>query len=285
MPALGRSDFRIPDLRVLEVGRLIPHEQEDESRRASLGARLREAGVLRNPPVVTPASAGRTDRYVILDGANRASTLRSMNAPHIVAQVVRYEDQGVHLSTWHHAIAAGRPKELERALCKIPGVTRKESDLSHARALLARREAIAFLVRLDGPVVSLHGSLELGERNALLNALVDQYRVRYPYHRVTKDSIEDARARHPDVTSLIVFPKFDPEEILKVARSGARLPAGITRHVIPWRALRINLPLDLLKDRTRPLAEKDCWLQSWLAERMERNTVRFYEESTVLFDE
>ncbi|HKW52003.1 MAG TPA: hypothetical protein VJQ53_09745 [Candidatus Eisenbacteria bacterium] len=262
---------------------LVPHEKEDQRRTESLAARLRESGVLRNPPIVTPS--GSDQRFVVLDGANRVSTVRAAGFPHVVVQVVGYEDPGVRLSTWHHALGKVAAEELERALASIPGLESHREDLSHARALLARRESIAFVERADGGVICLHGGPDLHARNALLNAVVDLYRGKHPYHRVTRDSIEEAQARHPDAAALVVFPHFHPEEILEVALGGARLPAGITRHVIAWRALRINMPLDVMADTGRKLPEKQRWLAEWLAERVSQNAVRFYEESTVLFDE
>ena len=63
------------------------------------------------------------------------------------------------------------------------------------------------------------------------------------------------------------------------------MPAGITRHLIRWRALRINLPLDRLADTSRDIEEKNRWLQDWMRQKLAQRQVRFYEESTVLFDE
>ncbi|TMQ66266.1 MAG: hypothetical protein E6K79_02625 [Candidatus Eisenbacteria bacterium] len=283
MPHADPSGFRLPDLRFAAVDLLVPHEKEDQRRTESLAARLRESGILRNPPIVTPARSDQ--RFVVLDGANRVSTIRAAGFPHVVVQVVPYEGPGVRLSTWHHALGKVAAEELERALPSIPGLESHREDLSHARALLARREAIAFVERADGAVICLHGGPDLHARNALLNAVVDLYRGKHPYHRVTRDSIEEARGRHPDAAALVVFPQFHPEEILEVALGGARLPAGITRHVIAWRALRINMPLDVMADPSRKLPEKQRWLSEWLAERVEQSAVRFYEESTVLFDE
>ncbi len=280
------TQFRTPDLRIIEVDRLVPHEKEDERRTKALGSRLSESGVLRNPPIVTPtAEAGGDGRFVVLDGANRVSTVRAAGYPHLVVQVVRYEGPDVRLSTWHHALGAAAAEELERGLATISGLDRRREDVSHARALLARRESIAFVAAAGGDVTSLQGGHDLHERNALLNAVVDLYRGKHPYSRVTRDSIEEAREGHPEVASLVVFPHFQPEEILEVALGGARLPAGITRHVIAWRALRINMPLDMLADRTRSTDEKNRWLAAWMAERVAQNAVRYYEESTVLFDE
>ena len=287
MPFTESGNFRVPDLRFLEIERLIPHEREDPKRTHALEGRLQADGVLRNPPVVAaaPAEGQRAHRFVVLDGANRVSTLRAAGFPHIVAQVVAYDPPAVRLSTWHHAVALDRPEELDHRLARISGLTVRPQDLSHARALLARREAIAFLVRTDGSALSLHGGRDVHRKNELLNAVVDLYRGRQSYHRVTRDSFEEARAHYPDVTRLVVFPHFVPEEILAVALAGARLPAGITRHVIAWRALRVHLPLGMMADRGRSLAQKNRWLAEWIADRMAVNAVRFYEESTVLFDE
>jgi len=114
---------------------------------------------------------------------------------------------------------------------------------------------------------------------------VDRYRGRVRLHRVASDSFADAQAEHPEVTALVVFPHFAPAEVLELATSGARLPAGITRHVIPWRALRLNVPLERLADRAQTTEEKNRWLAEWLREKMLKREVRFYQESTVLFDE
>jgi hypothetical protein len=102
---------------------------------------------------------------------------------------------------------------------------------------------------------------------------------------VANDSLEEAQTDHPEVTALVVFPHFEPAEVLELATSGARLPAGITRHLVSWRALRLNVPLDLLADAQRTLDEKNRWLDEWVRDKTVQRQVRFYQEPTVLFDE
>lgn len=286
MSQTAQSDFRLPDLRIVPAASLVPHERPDESRTAPLVARLRESGVLKNPPVVTRLqSSDGGERFVVLDGANRSAAARAAGLPHMLVQVVPYDDPAIHLSTWHHALTSFSCEALERELASVPGLERRGDDLRHARALLARREAIAYVVCNADRATTLHGGHDLHERNSLLNALVDIYGKRVPFHRVLRDSLEEIRSRFPEVTALVIFPQFQPDEILEIATSGARLPAGITRHVIPWRALRVNIPLEILADPARTLEEKNRWLSAWIAERVAQRDVRFYEESTVLFDE
>jgi hypothetical protein len=286
MPGTETHEPKLPDLRIVPTALLVPHEQEHESRVGRLSERLRAAGVLKNPPIVTEVLApDRGARLVVLDGANRVSAARAAGLPHFLVQVVRYDDPGVELTTWHHALSGFPYERLERELQRVPGLKLGHEGQSQARALLGRREAIAFVLSGPNDALTLLGDHGLYERNALLNAVVDLYRDRVPFHRATRDSLSEARARFPDVTALVVFPKFHPDEIIEIATSGARLPAGITRHVIPWRALRVNIPLDVLADPAKSVEEKNRWLQAWIEERIAQKHVRFYAESTILFDE
>jgi hypothetical protein len=286
MPGTETHEPQLPDLRVVPTALLVPHEQEDESRVGRLSDRLKAAGFLKNPPIVTEVvTPERGPCLVVLDGANRVSAARAAGLPHFLVQVVRYDEGSVELTTWHHALSGYPYERLERELRRVPGLTLGREGPSHARALLARREALAFVLSESDEALTLLGDHGLYERNALLNAVVDLYRDRVPFHRATRDSWSEARGRFPDVTALVVFPKFHPDEIIEIATSGARLPAGITRHVIPWRALRVNIPLDILADPVKPIDEKNRWLKAWIEERIAQKHVRFYAESTVLFDE
>jgi hypothetical protein len=170
-------------------------------------------------------------------------------------------------------------------LRKISGLTLEETDPGRGRALLARREALACVMFSDGSCVALEGGYDLQQRNTLLNGVVDLYRGDKRFYRVATDSIDSARHRHPDATAVVVFPRFEPAEVLELATCDSRLPAGITRHLVAWRALRLNVPLDKLADRATSLDEKTRWLAGWLEEKRSSRQVRFYEEPTVLYDE
>jgi hypothetical protein len=202
----------------------------------------------------------------------------------MVVQVVRYMDPMVQLSTWYHALCGLSRPELEAALDGIDGLVWAPADAMHARAQLARREALATVALPGSATLTVHGGRDIRERNALLNALVDTYRGRH-FYRVTSDSLEDVHSRHPEVVAIMVFPHFEPAEIVELASSGSRLPAGITRHLIRWRALRVNIPLERLADRDCSVEDKNRWLEGWLRDKLSQREVRFYEEPTVLFDE
>lgn len=280
-------DFRLPDLRFVPTEDVYPHEYNDQQRTEPLVRKLRESGVMKNPPIVAQVGDGQRieTRYIVLDGANRSTAAKAAGWPHVVVQVVRYEQPWVQLFTWYHALTAEARGHLEQGLAKIDGLQMTHMDKIHGRALLARREALACVSLSEGDVLVLQGGRTLTERNQLLNAVVGVYQDKLPYVRVNTDSLTQARKEHPDVTALVIFPRFDPAEVIDLASSGEHLPAGITRHLIQWRALRLNIPLSMCQDAEMPLELKNSWLQRWMAERLTQRTVRFYEEPTVLFDE
>jgi hypothetical protein len=281
------TDFHLPDLRFVPVDAIFAHEWHDAQRSRPLVGRLRESGVLRNPPIVTQVGDGHRvePRYVVLDGANRSTAARAAGWPHIVVQVVRYETPSVHLHTWFHALTADARDVLERALPALPGLDAGRESRLHARAMLARREALAAVMLGDDDALVLAGGRTLRERNALLNQVVHVYQDRVPYVRVATDSLAQARLEHPEISALVVFPRYDPSEVIELAGSGEHLPAGITRHLIQWRALRLDIPIEVCEDGTRTLEQKNAWLREWLEQRLMARKVRFYEEPTVLFDE
>jgi L-serine kinase (ATP) / ParB family transcriptional regulator, heme-responsive regulator len=284
MTDLPTRTFALPDLRIVPVDCLIPHERHDEHRMGPLTARLKSQAVLRNPPVVTPLPIPGQERYVVLDGANRSEAAREIALPHFAVQVVRYEEPDVRLLTWNHALAGADARSLFHLLSSVPGISCSRETPAHARAQLARREILAFAASADG-AITLSTPGDFSERNRALNRVVEAYRGKTRVYRVGSDSVEAALERIPDAEAIVVFPRYAPAEVLELAATGERVPAGITRHLVSWRALRVNLPLDLLADRDTSREEKQAWLHSWMRERVEAGSVRFYEESTVLFDE
>ena len=193
--AMAPTEMRLPDLRFVPTEDIYPHELHDSQRTRPLVERLRVSGTLRNPPIVTQIGDGMRvePRYVVLDGANRSTAARAAGWPHLLVQVVRYESPAVELFTWYHALTADARELLELGLSSLPGLTTSRHDHLHARALLARREALACVVLGDDDTIVAHGGRNLHERNELLNHLVHLYQDRLPYTRVTSDSLTSAR--------------------------------------------------------------------------------------------
>ncbi|MDR7416632.1 MAG: hypothetical protein QN193_09395 [Armatimonadota bacterium] len=273
LPAIHRA---FPDLAFVPTEDVLLHEECDPERVARLCERLREEGVLRNPPI----AARLGSRAVVLDGANRTEALRELGACYVLLQRVDYEDPAVELRTWRHLVTEV-PPDLEDRLRELMPVERME----HREAVRALEEGriLAYMWRPEG-TLGLPRGADLLEDVARLRALVAAYKGTARIHRVLGEDPEVLAREYGEVGMLVVFPTFAKREILEMAHNGLKLPTGITRHVIPGRALRVNMPLERML-REDPLPSLQAWLERWMREKVRTHQVRYYAEPTFLFDE
>lgn len=277
-----RYSTDLPDLRIFLAKALIPHEDCDPRRVARLSKRLEEDGILKNPPVV--ASIPESENYVVLDGANRALSFVNLGIPHIIAQRVSYQESGVEVDTWHHVVAGMDITEFESALTLVTGLHLQNCSLEDARAALTNHQAAAYIISAKGVRMVSNSSTTLKHDTALLNSLVSVYKGKADIFRASNDIWEIQKPYYPNITALVVFPRLTPADIIHAAQSREMIPTGITRHIIPHRALNINFPMDILQ-KDWPFEQKEQWLEEWLMERMAANAIRFYSESTFSFNE
>ncbi len=270
----------LPRLEMLPTNLLVPHEECDPRRVEKLSQRLSEDGYLKNPPVVAPLH--ETGRFVILDGATRARAFVELRIPHIVAQVVSYGDPGVELLTWHHVVSKMPLDEFEESLARATGLRLESCTLEEARAALAMGDAAAYIVCANGVRKVSNGDRAHLRDIHMLNDLVRVYRGKADIYRASNDIWEIQAPYYPEITALVVFPQYSPADIMELVRRGEKVPTGITRHVIPNRALFINIPLNVLK-ADWPLERKCEWLNEWWMDQMAANAIRYYSESTFLF--
>jgi hypothetical protein len=280
-----------PDLRIISLEAVREHEYNDDQRTGPLVRRLQMEGLLKNPPLVAPLDPAPATvppdlrRYVVLDGANRCTALEQLGYPHILVQVVKYEPPQVTLSTWHHAVTGLEPERIARGLDAIDGLDVHLTDTLSARAGLARREFIAYVMLADGRVLAARAKAHsLHVQNRLLNALVDTYKLHGGLYRTVAHDLQELHSLYADLTALVVFPNYEPAEVLALARDGELLPPGLTRHLVQGRVLRTNYPLAELRTPD-PLDVKNARLHAWLQAKLAEREVRFYGEGTFLFDE
>lgn len=295
MPTRLTERIDMPDLRLVPVEALVLHEHADDKRVARMNTRLSADGFLKNPPIVAPIPG--TDRFVVLDGANRTRALELLNCKHILAQVVDYKSDHVQLLTWHHLITGRKSVNFLKGISGVEGLVLRPLHLKLARAALADRAILAYIAVpiADSPersaVFTVDGvqgdeHLNTEKSTALLNALVNTYKgdPEVSIHRTNSDDLDDFMDYYDDVSGIVIFPPYTPDDILRLAQAGTKVPTGITRHIISHRALRVNVPVSLMAG-DESLDDKNTWWQEQVRRKLAANEVRFYQESTYLFDE
>jgi L-serine kinase (ATP) / ParB family transcriptional regulator, heme-responsive regulator len=262
---------------------VLVHEWYDEQRTPRLTERIINSDLFRNPPIVTPTQ-DNTNRYIVLDGANRTSALKALNCPDMLVQVVQAGDPGLKLRTWNHVLSGIDPGKLMDRLRIIPDLDLASSE-EEIELPDRPQVGIALIQTIDGKVWGLSATGRTTDRQiAMLNTVVSIYKQAARLDRTTYSEIKELRPLYPDLSALVIFPKFSVPDLVSLASRGCLLPAGITRTTISPRALNVNLPLGILMS-DEPLSDKQAYLQKMIGERYAGNKIVFYPEATMIFDE
>ena len=282
---MAASEY-MPNLRLVPVERVRFHEHPEHKRTLRLVERLRQEAVLRNTPIVAAMEGGD---YLLLDGANRVSAFRELGYSHIPVQVVNYGDARIQLKGWHHLLLNGRALNLQGVFAALEGVRMEAVAPEQLTPLLDSREVHAAWV--DGPsgcwglFPEEPAPIEIRQRIAVMERVVASYEGRSELERIKLADFSQL----PEVIrsadhQLCLFPVLGKDEMVQLASEGVMIPTGLTRHLIPGRALGLNIELGFLAGES-PVEEKQRHFQEYLDHLEMAGRIRFYEESVFVMNE
>jgi len=283
---MAASELR-PTLRLVPTPSVRFHERPERRRTLRLVERIRDEALLRNPPIVADMGDGR---YLLLDGANRVSAFAELGYSHVPVQVVDYGHESIQLKSWHHLIINGRALGLRALYGGLPGVALQPVRWEQLEQLLGFRSVHAVWVDETAACWGLFPSAGgappgIRERNETLHRVVDAYEGQSKLERI---KLADYSRLSDAIRSLdhqlVLFPAFTKEELLRLAADGVMIPTGISRHLIPGRALGINLDLGFLTELASPAA-KIKHFEDMMARLETEGRIRFYEESVFIMNE
>ena len=247
------------DLRLVSLERLILHEAHDEDRLASLRGRIEAEGEQRNPVIVS----SQGDCCLVLDGAHRVRALEELGCRLVLTQFVEPPQTA---ESWAHLLGGV-------GLDKLRGVEEIEVSEHPEVAPLAEVEVGG------GRRVFLRSREEglMAEVRALwaLQSL-------YPEGVMVRRVEPNGRLRPSEGEVVIRYRPFAPWELVEVVRSGAVLPAGITRFHVRERVLGVRYPLERMRDGDAP--RRNAELSAFVERLWRENRIRYYEEPVVLFE-
>jgi len=219
-------------------------------------------------------------RHIVLDGANRVTSLRKLQYSHVLVQELDLSDSGLQLESWHHAIEHVPAEGLLNHAASVDGVSLLEGEDPH----ISHPSVLARLRLPDDRRVTLVGSEGLVERVRQLHEITRVYHRFSSFDRVSYSGMEHLVRNYRNFTALISFRRFTLKDLQLITDRNQRVPSGITRVLLPKRALRFNLQLEILR-ADLSLEEKESWLQQTIKEKVAEKAIRFYREPTFFFDE
>ncbi len=265
MPVLAERIFET--LEVLPLESLKLHEQTIESNVVSLTEAMLNLGRLVDPLIV------EKKHKVVLDGNHRRQVLENLKAPLAVCQAVDYESDNIRIGGWFPAI-----KKVPESLGKLKSET---VDFDEGMAALEKKKAYFMLVSDKGKKncrlfpaeeETLHGIIS--KQVGLLREVNGKENGEFNYY---EDTMSDEALSQG--MSVFYRKNYSKEEIIAEAVAGRPLPPKSTRHMIPDRIIRLNLPLGwLYEDRDEAIS----LLDGMIKKRAVNHNVRRYTEPVIV---
>jgi hypothetical protein len=107
----------------------------------------------------------------------------------------------------------------------------------------------------------------------------------YSYIRIDSDAdFSNLKEVLPGEGLLFVYPAFKKKHIVKIAGNSNKMPAGITRHLLPNRVLHIKYEIEKLMEDGN-LEVRNVELDEIINSKSENKKVRLYKEPVLIFDE
>ena len=216
----------------IDLDGLKPHEEIIEQAVRQLAKAIREENEVRDPLIVDKRS------LVILDGMHRYSALKKLGCQRAPVCLVEYDDERIGVGAWFRCFNATNPDALA------------------AEALGALNQ------KYEREVI---GTSEIDLKNSAIMTRLSRFQLTGEIDRLSKSQLavkiekyisgegfkceyaEDTIAQPTSKANLVIpVPIFSKTEIRETAMSGRLLPHKVTRHIIPSRPLRLDVPLDLL---------------------------------------
>jgi L-serine kinase (ATP) / ParB family transcriptional regulator, heme-responsive regulator len=269
------------ELEILRIKDIKLHETTEYNRLRNVFDRIAGSKHLMNPVIV-----GRYNKDLILiDGANRLSTLKEIGCKLAIAQVIDYKNSKIKLKRWHHLVYNLGLSDII-SFCGKLGLTYSRTPYIKGAKLL--KDKFNFVLASDiNKNESLIINLPKNFRKTIeaLNAITKMYFNVYDFDRSEEEiTIKDLRKYTRKKGTLIEFPCFTKKQIVEIANNHDRVPAGITRHILENRVLHVRYELEKLKDE-KQLVKLQNELEKNLLNKIDKNKVRQYRESVIVFDE
>jgi len=269
---------------ILDIDSLRLHEETIPELLEQLARTIKADGVVKHPIIVDRES------LVVLDGVHRVAALKKLGIKRIPVSLVDYKNPSIRVCSWYRTITdASTPEHILTQLERTGIVTRKirEFDesiigVSPTVAAIKSRNKTFLINSSFQNLIEAYNIIESIEESMKVSRL----RVKY---ETELDALKNLREGRVD--AVLYTPRLSKKEIVAAAISGQSFASKATRHVIPARPMRLNVPLNLLRDEKKPLSEANEELKRMLQKRHLKKALpgsmidgRRYEEELYIFE-
>lgn len=252
-------------LEIRETNSLYDHEQVITKSLIKLKEGMLNIGQLVDPLIIDKKTG------VVLDGNHRLNVLKIIECPLAACQTVDYQSNEIKVGTWYPTLDISTEELLKLDSVRYEKVDeetgKKAVDSLRAPLLAITPSKECFLLNPGKYKIK-----EMVEEQRYLLSLLDAKQPSY----LPIEEIEERRKRGQTVFYRRTYTK---EEIIKFALDHSPLPPKSTRHLIPWRIIRLNMKLGWLNSD-----KQTAWneMKNMLEKRAYNWNVRKYYEPVIV---
>lgn len=272
------SGFEL-EITIEELDKLELHEEIIDTYLQELADAIEDTNLVMDPVIVDKNSG------VILDGMHRATALEKLGFDKIPVCKVDYKDSRVELGSWCRFFKdVGIEEVLD--ICNRYDFEVGSCDHDNIDDILSDRSSDLLLITQEECYTLDRNSNNISEIFDAAIEIEEELRDRgYKPHYETENNIME-KLELEEIAVLV--PPATKDEVIQIATEGSVFSHKTTRHVIPARPMRINVPLPLLK---KDVETADAEMTKKLEKRDIRDLSpgsrfegREYEEELVIFE-
>ena len=257
----------LASLEVVSLDSLAGHEQTIPKNEARLREAMLNIGRLVDPLIVDK------EHKIVLDGNHRLTVLNSLHCVNAACQLVDYASENIKVGSWFPATPKF-PEKIGAVKCDIV-------DFEAGLEALSRKDAYFMAVsEVNGKKKCC--LFESSDTDLQTIILEQQELLKKIEREPGLDYIEDFRA--PDALSVsrtVLYRRtFTKQEIVARAKAANPFPPKSTRHIIPERVIRLNVPLGWLTEDDLESARSK--LAEMVKKRISEHAIRHYTEPVLV---
>ena len=267
-------------LSLIEIETLKPHEEVMQPLVNSLADAIRTQGIVRDPVIVDQ------DELIVLDGMHRLASLKQLKCRFAPCCLVDYKNPLIKVGAWFRLLTFENAEFALNDLLKDEGLdyAEEKTDIERAsvdpRTIIYAKNGYCYSLQISDEVELARAAVKL-ERELTKRGCQVEYQT---------ESVAFQQLISRSIDLVITVPVFTKQQISELGRRGLLLPHKVTRHVMPSRPLRVDVPLSMLTAQNVSQTEADRELRALLSARnVERRPPgsvvdgRRYEEELLVF--
>lgn len=214
------------------------HEECDSSLLSKIIESIKGEGIIKDPIAIEDRD------FIIIDGTHRYLALKELGCKIIPSVLYNYRSNKLRIACWYRCINRAPSMEI------LPNAEPVDREMALSM-LNSRKASIAIILKDSSYVIDWS---DIYNAYKLLDSLTEKYREYGIFYAKERDAFRLLDSGMIKV--VLAAPTITKHEVLEITKRGVLLPKKSTRHVLPYRVIGLNIPIDLLMEELEEASKR-----------------------------